>query len=57
MFETAPSSGCPQRYARRPATAYPPTVGYAADLAVSDAGFVTRHPGLWARVSGSEPAS
>ena len=50
----------PQRYARRTATAYryeAPPVGYAADLAVSDAGFVTRYPGLWASVSGSEPAS
>lgn len=50
----------PQCYARRTATAYryeAPTVGYAADLAVSDAGFVTRYPGLWASVSGSEPAS
>ena len=45
----------PQRYVRRTATAYryeAPTVGYAADLAVSDAGFVTRYPGLWTSVSG-----
>ncbi len=50
----------PQRYARRKATAYryeAPTVGYAADLAVSAAGFVTRYPGLWTSLSGSEPAS
>ena len=49
----------PQRYART-ATAYryeAPTVGYAADLAVSAAGFVTRYPGHWASLSGSEPAS
>ena len=45
----------PQSYVRRTATAYryeAPTVGYAADLAVSDAGFVTRYPGLWTSVSG-----
>ena len=50
----------PQRYARRAATAYryeAPTVGYAADLAVSAAGFVTRYPGLWTSLSGSEPVS
>ena len=50
----------PQRYARRTATAYryeAPTVGYAADLAVSAAGFVTRYPGLWTSLSGSEPVS
>ena len=50
----------PQRYVRRTATVYryeAPTVGYAADLAVSNAGFVTRYPGLWASVSGSEPVS
>ena len=49
----------PQRYFRRTASTYryeAPTVGYAADLAVSDAGFVTQYPGLWTRVSGSEPA-
>ena len=43
----------PQRYVRRTADAYryeAPTVDYAADLAVSDAGFVTRYPGLWTSV-------
>ena len=50
----------PQRYVRRTTSVYhyeAPTIGYAADLAVSDAGFVTRYPGLWTRVSGSEPVS
>ena len=50
----------PQRYLRRTATAYryeAPTVGYAADLAVSSAGFVTRYPGLWTSLHVSEPIS
>ena len=49
----------PQRYARRTAHVYryeAPTFGYAADLTVSDAGFVTRYPGLWTAVSVSDPS-